>query len=237
VMFSPQSEESREEFIEDAQRRRRQHFKNFTMSFQTGPMAARFRLEALPVLTASRIFFLADSSSSESEVSAQTVAGILQVQAILDEGHNPEECCALDRPSPVIIPQILDEATEKSCTHLKVLDYINSTDLAARLLAVVSESPYVSGIINRIVAEDGCDFIIRQLDQYAALGGIDLSGEAGITFDEITAVAAVAGEVALGWSEVGAGSLGPWEMNPKEKAERRPWNSDARVVVLKHSQV
>jgi len=237
VMFSPQSEESREEFIEDAQRRRRQHFKNFTMSFQTGPMAARFRLEALPLQKASRIFFLADSASSESEVSAQTVAGILQVQAILEEGNNPEECGVADRLPPVIIPQILDQATEKSCTHLKVQDYINSTELAARLLAVVSESPDVSGIINRIVAEDGCDFIIRRLDEYAALGGIDLSGEGGITFDEVAAVAAVAGEVALGWSEVGAGSLGPWEMNPKEKAERRPWDSDARVVALKHSQV
>jgi len=236
VMFSPQSEESRQEFIEDSQRRRRQHFRNFSMSFQTGPMAARFRLEALPLQKASRIFFLADSSSSPTEVSAQTVAGILQVQAILEEGNNPE-CCGLDRSSPVIIPQILDEATEKSCTQLKVQDYINSNELAARLLAVVSESPHVSGIINQIVAEDGCDFIIRSLDEYAALDGIDMSVEGGVTFDEVAAIAAVAGEVALGWSEVGAGSLGPWEMNPKEKAERRPWNSDARIVALKHAQI
>jgi len=237
VLFSPQSEEIRQEFIEDAQRRRRQHFKNFTMSFQTGPMAARFRLEALPILKASRIFFLADSSSSPTEVSAQTVAGILQVQAILAEGNNPAECSVLDRSSPVIIPQILDQATEKSCTQLQVQDYINSNELAARLLAVVSESPHVSGIINQIVAEDGCDFIIRRLDEYATLDSIDLSGKGGITFDEVAAVAAVAGEIALGWSEVGAGSLGPWEMNPKEKGQRRPWNSDARVVALKRIQI
>jgi len=200
-------------------------------------MAARFKLEALPILKASRIFFLADSSSSPTEVSAQTVAGILQVQAILKEGNNPEECCDHERLSPVIIPQILDQATEKSCNQLQVQDYINSNELAARLLAVVSESPHVSGIINRIVAEDGCDFIIRRLDEYTTLDGIDLSGKGGITFDEVAAVAAVAGEVALGWSEVGAGSLGPWEMNPKEKAERRSWDSDARVVALKHSQI
>jgi len=137
----------------------------------------------------------------------------------------------------VIIPQILDQATEKSCTQLQVQDYINSNELAARLLAVVSESPHVSGIINQIVAEDGCDFIIRRLDEYATLDSIDLSGKGGITFDEVAAVAAVAGEIALGWSEVGAGSLGPWEMNPKEKGQRRPWNSDARVVALKRIQI
>jgi len=236
VMFSPQSEEIRQEFIEDAQRRRGYHFRNFAMSFQTGPMAARFRLEALPILEASRIFFLADSSSSPTEVSDQTVAGILQVQAILEEGDKPEWSMR-ERSLPVIIPQIMDQATERSCSQLNVQDYINSNELAARLLAVVSESPHVSGIINQIVAEDGCDFIIRRLDEYAALDNIDLSGESGITFDEIAAIAAVAGELALGWSEVGAGSLGPWEMNPKEKSERRPWNSDARVVALKHAQI
>jgi len=131
----------------------------------------------------------------------------------------------------------LDQATEKSCTQLQVQDFINSNELAARLLAVVSESPHVSGIINQIVAEDGCDFIIRRLDEYVAIGGIDLSGKDGITFDEVVAVAAGSGEMALGWSEVGAGSLGPWEMNPKDKSERRPWNSEARVVALKHAQI
>jgi len=232
VMFSPQSERSRRDFIDEVQRRLRREFKNLKMSFQTGPMAARFRLEALPLKKASRIFFLADSSSKQTEVSSQTIAGILQVQGILEDANNPEEC-AHERSSPVIIPQILDDATAKSCTQLRVQDYINSNELAARLLAVVCESPHVSGIINGIVAEDGCDFIIRSVNEYPDL---NLSGAGEITFDQVTQVAANAGEIALGWSEVGAGSTGPWEMNPKEKSKRRPWNSDARVVALKLAQ-
>jgi len=55
--------------------------------------------------------------------------------------------------------------------------------------------------------------------------------------DDLAAVAPFAGEVALGCSEVGAGRLGPWEMDPKEKAERRPWKSDAGIVALKHAQI
>jgi len=55
--------------------------------------------------------------------------------------------------------------------------------------------------------------------------------------DDLAAVAPFAGEVALGCSEVGAGRLGPWEMDLKEKAERRPWKSDAGIVALKHAQI
>jgi len=233
VMFSPQTEEKRVQFVKDAQVRREHPYKNFSMTFPTGALAARFHMESLPLLQASKVFFLADSSSSQSEVSAQTVAGILQVQAIINEGRKKEGI--VSEPA-LIIPQILDNAAEHSCLHVGVRDYINSTQLAARLLAVVSESPHVSGIIDQIVADDGCDFVIRRLEEYAGFSSVDMPGTGGITFDEIVAAALLSDEIALGWSEVDGGCCGPWEMNPKDKTMRRPWSQDARVVALKRAQ-
>lgn len=99
----------------------------------------------------------------------------------------------------------------------------------------MSESPHVSGIIEQIVAEDGCNFIIRSLDEYPTPGGVARSNAGEVTFDEVIAIAASAGEVAVGWSVLGAGSFGPWEMNPKDKSTPRPWPADARVVALKHA--
>jgi len=234
VMFSPQPEERRAQFVKNAQLRRKHPFTNFSMTFQTGSLAARFQMESLPLVQASKVFFLADSSSSQSELSAQTVAGILQVQAIIAEGRKTQGCSP--EHAALIVPQVLDSAAEHSCIHMGVKDYINSTQLAARLLAVVSESPHVSGIINQIVADDGCDFVIRSLEEYAGFSSSDISAKGGVTFDEIMAAAFLSGEVALGWSEVDGGCCGPWEMNPKDKTTRRPWSTDARVVAIKHAQ-
>jgi len=233
VMFSPQSEESRSQFVKNAQKRRQRQFTKFSMIFQTGSLAARFKMESLPLAQASKVFILADSSSSPSEVTAQTVASILQVQSIIKESFNAEGSVA--EPA-LIVPQILDESAEKSCIQLGVNDYINSNELAARLLAAVAESPNVSGIISHVIADDGCDFVIRSLDEYVWSPSLEISATGAVTFDEVMAAAAMSDEVALGWSEIHGGSCGPWEMNPKDRCTKRPWSKDARIIALKHSQ-
>jgi len=54
----------------------------------------------------------------------------------------------------------------------------------------------------------------------------------GITFDEVTALAASAGEVALGWSSLDPSASKAWEMNPKDRMDRRTWSQDMQLVVL-----
>eukprot|EP00931_Biecheleriopsis_adriatica_P091013 TRINITY_DN64922_c0_g1_i1.p1 TRINITY_DN64922_c0_g1~~TRINITY_DN64922_c0_g1_i1.p1 ORF type:complete len:822 (+),score=122.54 TRINITY_DN64922_c0_g1_i1:316-2466(+) len=235
LIYGPEEAETRKKFLDAAQKRRNHKFVNFTVTHCEGPLGARFKLEELPLERATKILILADSlCSSASDMDSHTISVILQVQDILHDRVD------LDKAG-VIVPQILERATEDACIHMNVHDYISSTQLAARIMALVLESPDVSGIIANVLSETGCQFHIRALSDYPTghpecLPTALATGEVPkVSFNQVAAVAALHGEVALGWSVEGATEHGPWEMNPKDRPCHRPWSKDDRIVTLKHA--
>eukprot|EP00747_Dinoflagellata_sp_TGD_P054764 gnl/TRDRNA2_/TRDRNA2_149191_c1_seq1.p1 gnl/TRDRNA2_/TRDRNA2_149191_c1~~gnl/TRDRNA2_/TRDRNA2_149191_c1_seq1.p1 ORF type:complete len:123 (+),score=8.22 gnl/TRDRNA2_/TRDRNA2_149191_c1_seq1:47-415(+) len=107
-------------------------------------------------------------------------------------------------------------------------------------MALVLESPQVSGIIANLLSETGCHFHIRALSDYPTghpeCLPLARAGEVPkVCFNQVAAVAALHGEVALGWSMEDATDHGPWEMNPKNRSILRPWAKDARIVTIKHA--
>jgi len=229
IIHSPQPVESRTEFIESSQKRRNHCFQNITIQHQQGPLAARFQLEELPLAEASMILVLADESCESARTAdSQTMAVVIQVQDIL------EKRCGTAGSSAVIMPQLLDTNTEETAVQTGIHNYIMSSRLAARIMAVVSEVPQTINIIDCLVKTRVCKLAITKLPEYPAAASLDLS--VGVSFNDVTWVAALTNEIVLGWSQLGAGSAGPWEMNPQNRTEKRQWSPEARLVVLKRTR-
>jgi len=251
VVYSPRAVAEREQFIKASQIRRGYQYRNITVSHQQGKLGARYMLEGLPLEKTNRIFILAENSAASAwEADGQTIAVILQVRDILQ--MRALEALQVERRS--IIPQILDRSAEDAIRHSGLYDCIDSSTLAARVLASICETPALGSVLQAILSEEGARFCIRELRDFlasrgspssssdAAGGGSeegtsddsDKDSDLEVSFDEVTAAASSAGEVALGWTEVGGD--GNWELNPKDKATRRRWTSECRVVTLAPSR-
>eukprot|EP00747_Dinoflagellata_sp_TGD_P055733 gnl/TRDRNA2_/TRDRNA2_149701_c0_seq1.p1 gnl/TRDRNA2_/TRDRNA2_149701_c0~~gnl/TRDRNA2_/TRDRNA2_149701_c0_seq1.p1 ORF type:complete len:393 (-),score=63.54 gnl/TRDRNA2_/TRDRNA2_149701_c0_seq1:89-1267(-) len=227
VLYSPCPTQEQTQFVESAQRRRNHKFQNFSVEHRTGLLGARFQLEALPLVQSKKIIILADSRSrSPSAADSQTMALVLQVQDIIDGQVAPDE-------HPVIIPQILENATEHSCMKMGLFDHINSNQLAARIMALVCVNPDVLSILNDVI-KGHVRFVIRHLSEYP--GGQQLCECAEVTFSDVAATAAMRGEIAIGWSEELSDDDDRmehliWDMNPQRDKPRR-WRRAYRVVSL-----
>jgi len=231
VIHSPISKKLREDFISKAQRRRKHSCSNLAIQHTEGPLGARFLLEELPFAEAGAIIVLADKDEDSSVVDVQTLAVSVQIQDILMRCNQP------DTVSPIIIPQLVEADSEDLAVNSGILNYMMTEQLVARITACVAEVPQLSCIIDCIVKDRSCSFCIRELKEYPAAAALDF--EQGVTFDEVSAAVACANEVVLGWSGLDPAE-GAWEMNPKERRQKRSWPDDARLVVLKkdaHSKV
>jgi len=232
VIYAPRPVEKRMQFLNNAQKRRSYRYQNLTIEHREGSIGARFQLEDLPLASSKKILILADDSAKEGEEDLQTAATILQIQDILKEQSGGDVTRL-----PVIVPQLLQSATEEALRRSGLSDVINSNRLSAQLTAMVCESPTLSGVITELLSEWGCQFGIRELTEYPAVAGnVALAQSAGVSFDEVLVAAALAGEIAIGWSAVGAGASGPWEMNPKDRERKRPWMPTSRVVAIRHGR-
>jgi len=222
VIHSPVDKKLREEFIIKAQKRRRHNCDNLTIRHSEGALGARFLLEELPFAQADTILVLADKEVDDTNAAdAQTLAVSVQIQDILRK--------RTDGVSPMIIPQLLEADSEDLARKSGILDYMLTDQLVARITACVAEVPQLSCIIDCIVKERSSRLCIRELKDYPAATALDL--EQGITFDEVSAAVACANEVALGWSSSDPDEA--WEMNPKERGQKRSWPEDARLVMLR----
>jgi len=220
IIYSPKAECDRTAFLENAQRRRGHRFENIAVEQRAGPLGARLHLEDLPLEDTSKILILADdSASSSAEADGHTIAVMLQVLDILAERTG-------SKSSAVIVPQILERASHKACENLGIVDFIDYNVLAAGLMTLVSQSPALNAVISELLSGT-CEIRIAELGEYLPAGNFT----AGVSFEEASRAAAVAGEIALGWSAEG----GSWDLNPKDKMARRPWTHSACLVILGHA--
>merc|ERR1719277_479730 len=100
-------------------------------------------------------------------------------------------------------------------------DFIDSTKLSARLLAMVSMSPRVSLIFNELVAEKGAGFSIKKISAYPGMSAVD----GVVSFSQVMSAAVEFGEIAIAWWAENQDE-GPWEVNPKDKKITRKYDPD-----------
>jgi len=107
-----------------------------TVEHEQGALGARYRLEALPLEKAQKIFILAEKMvECEDEKDRLTVATLLQVRDIL----RVRGTC---KPDLVILPQVLGKRAEKNCWKSGLIDYINSNRLACQVLGSGLPEPF-----------------------------------------------------------------------------------------------
>lgn len=238
MIYSPQDEDVREEYLDKCQVRLNYKYQNVTVEHEQGALGARYRLEALPLEKAQKIFILAEKMvECEDEKDRLTVATLLQVRDIL----RVRGTC---KPDLVILPQVLGKRAEKNCWKSGLIDYINSNRLACQVLAQVCQSPSICSLFAELLLGNTARICIRRLSSYVDLGTADGDGTDAaehhikVNFSSIMHAVARAGEVAIGWSRargmVVSGDEGQmiWELNPSDWQQERSWSHDDMVLVV-----
>lgn len=240
LIYSPQDEDFREEYLEKCQVRLNYRYQNVTVEHEQGALGARYKLEALPLEKAQKIFILAEKMSEcEDEKDRLTVATLLQVRDIL----RVRGTC---KPDLVILPQVLGKRAEKNCWKSGLIDYINSNRLACQVLAQVCQSPSICSLFAELLLGNTARICIRRLSSYVDLGtaeGVEGADAAPahhikVNFSSIMNAVARAGEVAIGWSRARgtlvSGDEGQliWELNPSDWQQERSWSHDDMVLVV-----
>jgi len=226
VIYSPYGETSRIEFIKLALKRRgKECYQNFEIQHLTGSLCARTPLKTLPLNVASKIFVLADSTiSMPREKDGSTLAAVVQIKDIIWEMGRQDE--------PIIVPQILLQTSEEQFINIGICESVLSDRLSGMICAVVAVNPQMQSIIEELLSDTGCDVCIHYLSDYPALNGQSGNALPVMTFNEIMAMAARAGEVAIGWRPSGR-NADDWIMNPQERWAPQACSEAAQVVTLR----
>lgn len=220
-IYTGLSEETCMSVLDDAQRRQGRMLENIVPKIYTAPqnsMTSKHNLEALPLATYNYVFVLADAQEKPDQ---KTVAMILQMQNLLQDS---------DRSS---FDPVVEISSDISAAQLKLCGITNSVNtslILSRALAMVTMNKLSHGVLTNLLSADGNNFDIQSLANYL---GADEELPAALNFTEATAyVARGARQVLIGWSD-GAGPAREWIINPKDKAEARPWSPEDRLVVIK----
>jgi hypothetical protein len=252
VIVSPKPEDERQEELDMAQKRFARRFKNIKTPRQvTGVLGSRFMLEDLAIVRdASRIFILADDYQNPSSTEADTcsLAVLLQLRDMVMGGSPAQES---GKSRIALVPEIMDTETELHCQMIHASDFIDTSGLPSKVLAMIAYNPRIASVLNEILSEDGSThFAIRELQDYIQPG---TETPSSISFFQVQDLANHLGDVVVGWS-MPHGGLGTeldefghemkrqssvsghreyWEINPEDKYSERAWNGNHdRIVVL-----
>jgi len=254
VIVSPKNEEERDEAIKQdlVQMRDSRQLANIKTSQVSGVLGSRFMLEELPdniVSEASRIFILADdSNSTAADMDSCTITVLMQIRDVLVGSC---EKAAPGKPRVAIVPEIMDTEAEMHCQMVRASDFIDTSGLPSKVLAMIAYNPRIADVLDEILREGGVSFAIRRLQDYIQPG---TEPPSSVSFYQVQILAGHVGDVVVGWTLphgdeepsasddfVGemhrqascSGRLGQWEINPDEKVKERAWDkSFDKLVVL-----
>jgi hypothetical protein len=158
---------------------------------------------------------------SESEADAQTMLTMLQMNQLFDQPNNGVEPTRL-------VAEILDSRKAELARVAAVDDLVVSDNLAALLIAQISENPALAPVFDDLFDADGAAINVKPIDHYVPLGK-------EITFGELVAIASAAhGESTIGYRVAAASrddaSTGV-RMNPNKNTVFTPAAGDALVVI------
>jgi hypothetical protein len=157
---------------------------------------------------------------SEAEADAQTMLTMLQMNRLFEAPGNGVEPTRL-------VAEILDGRKAEIARVAAVDDLVVSDNLAALLIAQVSENPGLAPVFEDLFDADGASLSVRDIALYAPVGK-------EVSYAQLVANARAKGESAVGYrsavKSVGDAAAGV-KINPSKEAMFTPQKGDSLIVV------
>jgi len=157
---------------------------------------------------------------SESEADAQTMLTMLQMNQLFAADGNGVEPTRL-------VAEILDGRKAELARVAAADDLVVSDNLAALLIAQVSENPALAHVFEDLFDADGAAINVRPIEHYAPLGK-------DVEFAELVAIARAHGESAIGYrvlADAPHDAATGVKLNPAKTTVFKPAAGDALVVI------
>jgi ion channel POLLUX/CASTOR len=157
---------------------------------------------------------------SEAEADSQTMLTMLQMNQLFEAKGNGVEPTRL-------VAEILDSRKAELARVAAVDDMVVSDNLAALLIAQVSENPALAPVFDDLFDADGASISVNAIETYAPVGK-------SIEFAELVAIGKAHGESVIGYRTL-AGSKqkasSGVKLNPAKTAKFTPAKGDGLIVV------
>jgi voltage-gated potassium channel Kch len=157
---------------------------------------------------------------SETEADAQTMLTMLQMNQLFEQDGNGVEPTRL-------VAEILDSRKAELARVAAADDMVVSDNLAALLIAQVSENPALAPVFDDLFDADGASINVNPIEHYAPLGK-------SIEFAELVAIGRAHGESVIGYRTL-AGSkhdaASGVKLNPLKTDKFKPAAGDGLVVI------
>ncbi len=157
---------------------------------------------------------------SETEADAQTMLTMLQMNQLFEADGNGVEPTRL-------VAEILDSRKAELARVAAADDLVVSDNLAALLIAQVSENPALAPVFEDLFDAEGASINVRSIEHYVPLGK-------EVEYAEIVAIARAHGESAIGYRLLANAPGDPAsgvQLNPSKTATFKPVAGDALVVI------
>jgi hypothetical protein len=156
----------------------------------------------------------------EAEADSQTMLTMLQMNQLFEAKGNGVEPTRL-------VAEILDSRKAELARVAAVDDMVVSDNLAALLIAQVSENPALAPVFDDLFDADGASLSVNAIETYAPVGK-------SIEFAELVAIGKAHGESVIGYRTL-AGSKklasSGVKLNPAKTAKFTPAKGDGLIVV------
>jgi voltage-gated potassium channel Kch len=157
---------------------------------------------------------------SEAEADSQTMLTMLQMNQLFEAKGNGVEPTRL-------VAEILDSRKAELARVAAVDDMVVSDNLAALLIAQVSENPALAPVFDDLFDADGASLSVNAIETYAPVGK-------SIEFAELVAIGKAHGESVIGYRTL-AGSKqqasSGVKLNPAKTTKFKPAKGDGLIVV------
>ena len=157
---------------------------------------------------------------SETEADAQTMLTMLQMNQLFAADGNGVEPTRL-------VAEILDSRKAELARVAAADDLVVSDNLAALLIAQVSENPALAPVFDDLFDAEGASINVRSIEHYVPLGK-------EIEYAELVAIARAHGESAIGYRLLANAPGDPAsgvQLNPAKTTVFKPVAGDALVVI------
>lgn len=156
----------------------------------------------------------------ESEADAQTMLTMLQMNALFDDNSNGIHPTRL-------VAELLDSRKINLARVAAVDDLVVSDNLAALLVAQISENPTLAPVLDDLFDADGASINTRPIEHYAPLGK-------PVTVASLVAAGAAKNESVIGFRVAANARTGAAQgvvLNPEKTRELTPAAGDTLIVV------
>ena len=157
---------------------------------------------------------------SESEADAQTMLTMLQMNQLFGIEGNGVEPTRL-------VAEILDSRKAELARVAAVDDLVVSDNLAALLIAQISENPALAPVFEDLFDADGAAINVKPVEHYVPVGKT-------VAFGELVAIASAHGDSAIGYrvkAEAGLDASTGVRMNPNKNTEFKVAAGDSLIVI------